>query len=329
MINLMDEYIKAIKINMNNFLKICLDTKYIKKIADEFIDTYTEIRYFGLIEAKKGLTVKNKLLTQLKSLKEDLISEEEKKAKNIELTYIFFDSCSSLNEKTEKEEIAEEIEQIMKLRKQHLGIEPTDDYRNLLNSAVIDADLAKEKVLDKAESNEFYLKFTNYKTTNLKRVILKHNIKFPAIYSNDLISKTFDSGTVSEDKLFIEFFLIALQVIKDLEQSNYRKQYVADFTDSILDKPQKLARLMEIMNNPSIQDRVMLNINYSTVVKSRESIYELLRNGYKIALTLDEEFEPTEANIQRLAMFQYILVDASEPYYKELAKRKAKNLIEV
>ena len=44
-------------------MKIFLDTKYVKGVADCFIDLYVDIRYFGQLEAKKGFTVKNKILT--------------------------------------------------------------------------------------------------------------------------------------------------------------------------------------------------------------------------------------------------------------------------
>ena len=79
MINLMDEYIKTVRSNMSEFMKICLDTKYVKRISDEFIEMYTNIRYFGLIEARKGLTVKSRLLTELKKLKESLIIRNKDK----------------------------------------------------------------------------------------------------------------------------------------------------------------------------------------------------------------------------------------------------------
>lgn len=329
MINLMDEYMKSIKVNMTQFLKVCLETKYVKKIADDFIDKYLEIRYYGLIEAKKGLTVKNKLLTEFKKLKEELINEDSKKTKNIELTYIFFDRCMAFNEKTDKEEILDEVNLTINLRKEHLGLNDENEFREKINHEIIEAELAKEKVLEKAESDKFYLRFSNFKTTTLKKVNLKYNIKFPSIYSNDSISKVFNSGTINEDKLFVEFYLIASQIIKDIEGANYRKQYVVDIVDSILEKPQKLARLMEIVRNSSIQDRLLLNINHDVLNKSKDEVYELLRSGYKIVLTVDDDFVIDEASIQRLGIYQYVLVDSTSKCYSELIKNKVKNLIEI
>jgi hypothetical protein len=179
------------------------------------------------------------------------------------------------------------------------------------------------------DSNKFYLKFSNYKTTNLKKVVVKYNIKFPTVFSNNAISKAFDSGVVLEDKMFVEYNMIAGQIIKDIEEGNYRKQYVVEFPESIFDKPQKLLRLLEIINHPSIQDRALLNINSNAITENRDKLYDLIRSGYKIALNLDENFEANSANIQRLSMFQYVLVDTKAKYYEELEKYRLRNLVEI
>ena len=330
MTNLMNEYIKVVKLNMNKFIKMCLDNKYVKKVADDFIDTYIEIRYYGLLETKKGFTVKNKILTETRKLKDKLVEEEQdnKKTKNIELTYIFLDSCIALNEQDENE-LKNEINLISKLRKEHLNIEETEEYKNHLLDMVLEANSEKEEILNLIKTDKFYLRFVNYPNiVNLKRVILKYNIKFPVIYSNSAILKTFNSGTTAEDKLYIEYYLLTAQIITDIEQSNYHKQYIVDFAESILDKTQKLTRLLEIINNPSIQDRLIIEIDYNTINKYRDKIYELLRNGYIVAAKLDNTFGASEADIQRLAMFQHVLVN-KEASYCDLIRKRLNNLIEI
>lgn len=331
MINLMNEYIKIVKSNMNQLMKSFIDTRYVKGLADEFIDIYTEIRYFGLIEIRKGFTVKNSVLTELRKKKDELIEENKldyKRQKIIELTYNFFDSCIALNEKN-GEELKDEIELVFKLRKELLDIEYSNDYKQELYELVRDCTNKKLELLSMVDSNKFYLKFSNYKTTNLKKVVVKYNIKFPTVFSNNAISKVFDSGVVLEDKMFVEYNMIAGQIIKDIEEGNYRKQYVVEFPESIFDKPQKLLRLLEIINHPSIQDRALLNINSNAITENRDKLYDLIRSGYKIALNLDENFEANSANIQRLSMFQYVLVDTKAKYYEELEKYRLRNLVEI
>lgn len=326
--NLMNDYIKIVKSNMNKFMKIFLDNKYVKSISDEFIETYTETRYYGLIEIKKGFTVKNKILNDLREKREELLEEFSEKEKIIDLTYAFLDSCIALNE-TSLDLLDEEIEQVVKLRKIHFSKDDDNDYKNEIRKLVKDSMKEKENLLKKTNSEKFFLKYSNYKITNLKKVIVKHNIKFPAVYSKQAIDKIFNNSVVAEDKVFVEYNMISTQVIRDIENAIYRKQYVVEFPETILDKTQKMARLLEIINHPSIQDRLMLNISYKTIIKYRDKIYELLRNGYKIALTLDDSFEGNAADIQRLSLFQYVLVNKKSEYYNQLVKNKLKNLVEI
>ena len=326
--NLMNEYIKIVKSNMNKFMKVFLDNKYVKSISDEFIDTYTETRYYGLIEIKKGFTVKNKILNELRNKREELLEDFYEKVKIIDLTYAFLDSCIALNE-VKLESLEEEIEQVVKLRKIHLAKDEDNNYRNEIRKIVKENIKEKEDLLKRTDSEKFFLKYSNYKITNLKKVIVKHNIKFPAIYSKQAIDKIYNNSVVAEDKVFVEYNMISAQVIKDIENAIYRKQYVVEFPETILDKPQKMTRLLEIINHPSIQDRLMLNISYKTIIKYKEKLYEMLRNGYKVALTIDNSFEGNAADIQRLSLFQYVLVSKKSEYYNQLVKNKLKNLVEI
>lgn len=326
--NLMSEYVKIVKSNMSKYIKSFVDNKYVKSISDEFIDTYTEIRYYGLIEVKKGFTVKNKILTELRKKKDELLADNPEKQKNIEIIYAFIDCAISLNE-IEDKNIDEEIKQIVILRKEHLSKAKDEKYIEDIHSLVKNCEKEKEKLLKLAKTEKFNLKFSNCKISNLKRVKLKYNLKFPAIYSKDAIEKAFNTGIIAEDKIFVEYNLIAAQIIKDVQDGIYRKQYIVEFPDSILEKNQKLLRLLEILNHPSIQDRVMIELNYSAFVKNKEKIYELLKNGYKFALLLDDSFEISASEMQRLSMFQYVLVSRKHKCYDELVKNRQKNLLEI
>lgn len=326
--NIMNEYIKIVKSNMNKYLKVFVDNKYVKNIADEFIDTYTDIRYYGLIEVKKGFTVKNKILTELRKKKEKLLEENKDKEKNINIIYDFFDSAIAFNEIKENN-IEDEINQVIKLRKIHFLKNDDEDYKDVIRDLVKKCGKDKEKLLKLTETNKFFLKYSNNKISNLKSVVIKQNLKFPAIYSKQAIAKAFNTGVIAEDKLFVEYNLIVAQIIRDIESGIYRKQYIVEFPESILDKSQKMQRLLDILNHPSVQDRVMLNIEYKAINKYKEKIYEILRNGYKIAAVLDNSFEVNATDIQKLSMFQYVLISPKISYYDELVKRKIKNLVEI
>ena len=56
---------------------------------------------------------------------------------------------------------------------------------------------------------------------------------------------------------------------------DYAYKVIECTPETILDKPQKLARLLEIINYPAIQDRLMLNISYKTITKYTNELIEL------------------------------------------------------
>ena len=55
------------------------------------------------------------------------------------------------------------------------------------------------------------------------------NIKFPLEFSDFAINKAFQIGLVSEDKLVIEYYLVVLQILKDVLKLNFKKKYVLEF----------------------------------------------------------------------------------------------------
>ena len=325
--NIMNEYIKITKNNMNQYMKLLIENRYIKNLSDSFIDIYTEIRYYGLIEVKKGLTVKNKISMELRKNRELLVQENPDKIKNIDLIYAFLDSCISLNE-TSEDNLENEIQQIITLRKQ-FAFQENLYLSNEIKKLYKECDKQRKELLKSTESEKFFLKYYTLKTSNFKKVKLKHNLKFPAIYSRDSINKAFNSGITAEDKLFVEYYLITAQIIKDIQNAIYRKMYLVEFTETILEKSQKLIRLLEIINHPSIQDRAIINITYNSFSKYKDKIYELLRKGFKFAITIDEAFEINDANMQRLTLFQYIFVNSEWEQYESFKRYKLKNIIEI
>ena len=160
---------------------------------------------------------------------------------------------------------------------------------------------------------------------------LKYNIKFPMIYSNNAIEKVFNSDIVNEDKLFIEYILLSIKIINDIEDGNYNLNYLVEFSNSLFEKKQKLNRLLEVINNQSIQDRISFIIDHKNFIKYKEEIYNFIKEGFKIAIKLDETFEFDVIELKRLTIFSYILVDKNFNYYQDVLKNKKilENIIEI
>ena len=191
---------------------------------------------------------------------------------------------------------------------------------------------SQKELLDKFDSNNFFLKMSNYKGIDyVQKVNLKYNIDFPIIYSVLAIEKAFNTGIIQEDKLFIEYYLVTVKVINDIIKGKFTKQYIVEFSESLFNKKEKINRLLKLIENPAIQDKVSIKTTYNTFIKNKEAIYELMRNGFRIAIILDESFDIENENIEKLRIFKFILVNKNLNYCSRLMKNKDQltNLIEV
>ena len=138
-------------------------------------------------------------------------------------------------------------------------------------------------------------------------------------------------GLVNEDKLLIEYYLTTKKVLEDVLKQNFTRQYVLEFTDKLLNKPNKLKNLLNIINNTAIKDKVSIKIKYEAFIENKEKIYDLMREGYKITIILDNSFETNYKNIETLSVFQYVIVNKDLKNYDEIIqyKNSIKNIIEI
>ena len=116
----------------------------------------------------------------------------------------------------------------------------------------------------------------------------------------------------------MEYYLITAQVIQDILKGNFKKQYIVEFNPNLLKKNRKLNQLLEIINNSAIQDKVNMRIEYADFIKNKDKVYDLMRNGYRLAIVLDNTFEPEYANFQRLNAFNYILANKKLKYFDKI-----------
>ena len=191
----------------------------------------------------------------------------------------------------------------------------------------------KEELIKRFSSEEFYIKLTNYPDKlKVYRVNLKfQNIKFPLEFSDFAINKAFQMGLVSEDKLVIEYYLVVLQILKDVLKLNFKKKYVLEFAETLLKKPKKIRGFLNIINNPIIQEKISLKIKYEEFLKNSETVFELMREGYKITVILDNSFEPNFKNIESLQMFEFVIINRNLKNYVEIMNsiENLHNIIEI
>ena len=311
-VNVITKYLSMSNKHMENILKFILGNKFNKQISEQFLSLYFETRYNGLIENKRGLTVRSKLLSQYRELKKQLEESNKGKIPQIEALYNIFDEVTYFDTAIFDRNYNEKIEFIYN--------EQVDYFDKVIEKNAFEKDLLKIvqnnqreklKFIKKFDTNEFRLQGSNI-NENIKKISITHNIKFPSIYSSEAIEKAFNMGTTKEDKLFVEFYLISIRILLDVIKSDYRKRYIVDIDSSLLNKAQKISRLFEVVNNPIAQDRIIIQIKYSELEKNKIIIYDYISQGYKFAIELDKGYIDEKIEAQKLEVFEYIL--ASKEY---------------
>ena len=101
-------------------------------------------------------------------------------------------------------------------------------------------------------------------------------------------------------------------------KSNFKKIYIVEFAETLLAKKQKLERVLNIIHNSAIQDKLCLKIKHSTYKDNKLIIHDLMREGFRFAVILDETFDLKYEPLEKLEMFKYIIMNSDFKYYYEV-----------
>lgn len=332
-INIMNKYIEITKKQISTYLKFVFEGKYNKRYNDIYTEKYINSRYYNFFgDEEENTTIRKIVLEELRKTQEYLISTDFQDKELIEKIHIFFCYFLYFDDVVYCKDIKTKILQIAKLRKKILNKENME-FEECLYKEMSMYNNEKEKLLSKFDTDEFSLKITNYKNVkNIYRVILKQNIKFPIEYSILAVDKVFNIGLINEDKLTIEYYLITIQIIKDIIRQNFQKQYIVEFAETLLTKPKKIMGILNIIDNSAIQDKISLKVRYEYYLENKEKIYELMRNGYRFTIILDNSFEVNYKNMENLKMFKYVLLNKESKHYSQIMKLNESvnnNIIEI
>ena len=330
-VNIVEEYIKIVHKEFKSYMKLICESKYENKIFEEYFNKYIESRYYNYYEKDEQKNLKQTILETLEETQMELLKISNKEIVNT--MYIFFYYMMYFDHVIKSKDLGKTIEKIAQEKEKIFkkNFNKQEFQRELLEQSRYYED-QKRKLMEKYQTEDFYIKLTNYKgICDVIRVNLKYNIKLPNIYSEMAIHKGFNTGIINEDKLYVEYNLISLKILEDILKLNFKKQYIVEFAETLLDKPKKLKNILEYINNPILQDKISLKIKYSTYTEKTESIKELLKKGFKITVILDDTFKSNYANIEKLKIFSYTIINKESKMYETIVKNKdrIKNLIEI
>lgn len=307
--NNIDKYIKFIKDYLTEYFKLIVKDKYKKIVYNEMLNTYIDIRYFNKYD-KKYKQIEKNIEYYIQENLRTLIEEDNKLVKNVNELYYFFWYLLYLDNTLEYDNLDKLIDKIIIDRKEKLDL--NDDITKELKSLVKESEKKKNNFFNEYLSDTFNLELKSTNIKNVYNVLLSYNIKFPKIYSSYSINRVFKSDIISEDMCFIEYNMISKIVLDNIINKEYNKEYLVDFPFIITSKKEKTNRLLNIITNDLIRENVIIKVTYEYYTKYKSFISDLIKDGVKFAVIIDDTFDYEESSIIWLNIFTYIITNKED-----------------
>ncbi len=318
--NVMEEYVLYTKKCLNKYVKLIYGNKYDKKISNQFIDAYINVRYSNYIdEDTKTLTLSKKIGYVLDNTMRELVCECPKN-KEVVITILrkFSNYFFSLDQLYLLESQKKAILKIAQERKRFFDLEE-ESFISEFNFMLREDIKKKKEYLDNFNSNMFFLDYKKIEK-NTYFVNLNNNITFSEIYSDAIIKKVAEKDTIGEDLTSITIFQICSTIINDLIGCNFAKVYYLYLPYTFFDKKAKLNRIFKIIDSPFIQDKLSLIITYECFMRYKSYVRDFMRQGFVFSLYLDDSFDYSSENIELLELFNKIFINSSKYYFKDMKK---------
>lgn len=318
MVNIMDEYISYNKRVINNYMKLILGSKYKKDLVDIFTEAYLDIRYTSYTDEGDMPSLSKRLNFVINQKTLELRDDDNKNY--IAFLESVYKKVPALEQLYFLENQKKTINEINELRKKYLALDDNEFIEKF--NICLREDIKKRKdFLDSFNSDIFYLSTSKIsKNNNMVYVLVKNKIKFPALYSEEAILKVAKKDVILEDTLLIGYNLLGIEVLNDLLACNYERKYYIDFPGSILEKKTKLSRMLSVIDNDFMLEKIRLIVDFKCFKRYRTYILELMRAGFAFAIYLDESFDFCSDNIEYLVTFEKIFMEKDKYYYKDMLK---------
>lgn len=315
--NIVENHITKTQRRFKRYCNLILRSKYDKKVCDELIQTYIDARYYNYNVDDEIKIFYRRIFESLKLKAQKMIKEDKSKEELVENTLSLFQYFFYFDFVRKNVELSEVVRRISEKRINEFNLKSAqnDDFEKTFNKLVKQDIKEVENTLKAYNSNEFELDINKIipSNNNYYRVKLKYNFTFPEVYSIEAIEETFNSDLISEDKLFVEYPMIAIKSLKDILDGNFAKIYIVDFSTDLLNKKQKLDQILKIVESQAVQDKINFEITYKDFLENKSKIYELVKRGFNFCLKTEEEMPKLKQDeLKILDIFNCIIVDTND-----------------
>ena len=308
--NMLEEYLNFEKNNITLFVKEIISEYFDENIFNTLLNVYIDNRYYNYY-SENDLTFDDNIMNHLEKSFRNLIEgmEKEEKKKAIE-NYLVFNFVLYYDGVLDIEDSIF----FSLLKKYRMKLFNIDDklFQENIAKFIYNTNKKREKFYKMFETKDFYLDITKTNSDNVVDVVLKYNIEFPKIYSDYAIDRVFESNAISEEKMFVEYQLVTLNILKDIKKCGFDKTYLIEFPPSLFANKEGLSSLLSSFNNDCFKNQSVFKIKYEDYCNYGNDIKDMIKEGYLLAIELDDEEEIEDLNIFNI--FKYIIVNKDSKY---------------
>lgn len=308
--NMLDEYLNFEKNNITLFAKEILSEYFDETIFEALLNVYVENRYYNYY-SENDLTFDDNIMHHLEKKIINLTEGMDKDAKSKVIdNYLVFNFILYYDGVL----YIEDPLFFSLLKKYRMKLFNIEDnlFQDNITKFIYNTDRKREKFFKIFETKDFYLEETSTSLENVTDIVLKHKIDFPKIYSDYAIERVFDSNGISEDKMFVEYQLVTLKIIKDIKECCFDRNYLIEFPTSILENKEGIKALLDPFSNDCFKNQSIFKIKYEDYCNHGNDIKDLIKEGYLFAIELEDDDELEDLFIFNI--FKYIIVDKDSKY---------------
>ena len=294
-----------------------LKSKYDRAITDELIDTYIDARYYNSGVDDSIKIFYRRIYAALKKKSLEMIARKKEDKEAIEnclylFQYFFYFDFVRSNISTD-----EVIDVISEKRLSKFNLRPSEDENfNFEFKEIVRNDMDEVlDYIDKFDTDEFLIEYSKISTkaSNVNRVEFDYNFDFPEIFNKDMVEETFRTDIIAEDRLFVEYPMVAANALREVLAGNFKRVYVVDFATSLFTKAKKLDQILEVINNPAAQEKIILEVRFSDFMDNKNSIFKLMKRGFKFCLKTSGDMKKlTNEELQLMNAFSLVVVDVDD-----------------
>ncbi len=309
--NVLEEYIKFEKNNITSFVReVLTDEFFDEEIFNKYLESYVNVRYYGYyVDNTKEL--KDFICIELNKITSKLIDGESEEGLNkinaIAQVFNLIMVYDGVLEENEKKYISDICNYRIKLFGSCDML-----FKENINKMILQTKKKRKDYFNFFKSDNFYINRKETSNEHVFKVVMKYKLDFPKLYSRYAIDRVFYNGTINEDRLPVLYYLVGNIIMKDINKCIYNNQYLIDFATSLFENKEKMESIMKVTESEAFKNQTVLMINYLDFAKYGNIIKDMIKEGYKFALVLEDEDISNDALIFEL--FEYILVPNGSSY---------------